>query len=87
MSAVILYASSYLLVHDWTQKSSDDLSVTLIQPNISQNLKWDINSVDAHIENLMRMTEAAPQSDLIIWPETAIPKLINKAITQLSLAH
>ncbi|QJD71552.1 apolipoprotein N-acyltransferase [Marinobacterium sp. LSUCC0821] len=84
MSAVILYASSYLLAHDWTQKSSDDLSVTLIQPNISQSLKWDINSVDAHILNLMRMTETAPQSDLIIWPETAIPKLINKAIAQLS---
>ena len=84
MSAAILYASSYLLAHEWTQKSSDNLSVTLIQPNISQNLKWDINSVDEHIANLMLMTEAAPKSDLIIWPETAIPKLINKAIAQLS---
>jgi apolipoprotein N-acyltransferase len=83
-SAVALYASSYLVANEWTQKSPKTLSVTLIQPNISQNLKWDINSVDAHIANLMAMTEAAPKSDLIIWPETAIPKLVNKAIAQLS---
>jgi apolipoprotein N-acyltransferase len=49
----------------------------LIQPNAAQHLKWDAALAAEHFDRLLRLTKAAPVVDLTIWPETAVPYLME----------
>ncbi|PAU87701.1 apolipoprotein N-acyltransferase [Pseudomonas sp. WN033] len=68
-------------LHDreWTQPAGEPLSVALVQADIPQSRKWD----PAHIEHTLTlyrdMSYAHLGSDLIIWPETAVPVLSSRA--------
>ena len=58
---------------DWTESLGRKLSVSLIQGNIPQDKKWQ---PEVRVETLRRyrqLSEHHADSDLIIWPETAIP--------------
>ena len=58
------------------------LKITIVQPNLPQREKWRADLRDRHIEKTFKMTalglQYAPDTDLIIWPETAIPALIDE---------
>ncbi len=75
---------SYLLPSQWTESTENKVSITLIQPNLAQDSKWQIEQVDRHIQNIINLSVQAPSTDLLIWPETAVPKLIGRAINQIS---
>ena len=53
--------------------------VRLIQPNIPQRDKWDPEKVPLHFQRLLDLTATEPAADLVIWPETAIPWLLDQA--------
>ncbi len=53
------------------EKVKTSFSVSIIQPNIEPNKKWLVR--DWAFDELIRMTQEAPNSDLIVWPETALP--------------
>jgi apolipoprotein N-acyltransferase len=55
------------------------LSVTAIQGNIEQNLKWDPAQIEAQLLLYQSLTLNAAPSDLVIWPETAVPVLKEQA--------
>jgi apolipoprotein N-acyltransferase len=63
----------------WTQPSGKALSVTAIQGNIEQNLKWDPAQIEAQLLLYQSLTLNAAPSDLVIWPETAVPVLKEHA--------
>jgi apolipoprotein N-acyltransferase len=71
------------------------LSVALIQPSIPQTLIWDPSENTNRFRQLIALTERAlaDKSDLIIWPEAAVPNLIRydpesfAAITNLVITH
>lgn len=65
--------------YEWTQPSGKPLSVTAIQGNIEQNLKWDPAQIEAQLLLYQSMTLNAAPSDLVIWPETAVPVLKEQA--------
>ena len=53
--------------------------VRLVQPNATQSLKWDPQMRDEFMRRQMEAT-SAPQAaplDLVIWPETAVPWLLE----------
>lgn len=58
------------------------LRLAIVQPNIDQREKWQADKRDRHIEKTLTMTrlalDYAPEVDLIIWPESAIPALIDE---------
>ena len=60
--------------------SSDLYRATLVQGNIPQDHKWDSAFVD---ETMHRYTDlsakAADQSDVILWPEAAVPFFLERA--------
>lgn len=62
----------------WTTPAGVPLRVSLIQGNINQNQKWLSKNVDYTL-NLYRRLSAreAPGSNLIVWPETAIPMFLQ----------
>ncbi len=51
------------------------IKIGMIQPNIAQDIKWDPQKAEEHLELLLKMSQAAVfrQADIIIWPETAFP--------------
>jgi apolipoprotein N-acyltransferase len=69
----LIWGGGYLLQKaEWTEPSGS-LNLTLVQPNIPMESKWDPAFRQPIIDRLMGLTEAHWNSDLIIWPEAAIP--------------
>lgn len=57
----------------------DAATIRLVQPNAPQHQKWDPAMIPIFFQRQMDFTSAAPQPDLVVWPETAIPVLLNNA--------
>ena len=56
--------------------------IRLVQPNAAQHEKWDPDLMPVFFDRQLRFTAAAGDAgrpDLIVWPETAIPTLLNHA--------
>ncbi|NHB75376.1 apolipoprotein N-acyltransferase [Rhodobacter calidifons] len=53
--------------------------VRLVQPNAAQSLKWDQALADEFLDRLLDMTAGAPPADLTLWPETAVPYMLEYA--------
>ena len=56
-------------------------TLRLVQPNAEQALKWDPELARRFLDRLLDATAAAPEGtavpDLVIWPETALPYLMD----------
>jgi len=58
------------------------VQIRLVQPNAAQDLKWQPGMQEMFFERMLAQTAAAPapgtpSPDLILWPETAVPWLLN----------
>ncbi|MDD5578561.1 MAG: apolipoprotein N-acyltransferase [Methylobacter sp.] len=62
----------------WTYEIDDPLRVSLIQGNISQDQKWLPENRISTLIQYRKMTEQHWDSDIIIWPETAIPAYLSE---------
>jgi len=72
---VILWASTWGLGQiDWVRPAGKPLQVSLVQGNIAQDQKWSPEELERTLALYARLSlEEAKGSDIIIWPETAIP--------------
>lgn len=61
------------------KESNKGINVSVIQPNILPEVKWDQTYIDSTFEILGSMTKQTLHSrpDLVIWPETAAPCYIR----------
>lgn len=62
----------------WTQAIGDAFKVTVVQGNIGQDQKWLPNQKLNTLKLYQQLTEQHWDSDVIIWPETAIPAFLNQ---------
>lgn len=53
------------------------ITLRLIQPNAAQSLKWDPDQARVFLDRLTATTAVKPPVDLVIWPETALPYLLE----------
>ncbi len=53
--------------------------VRLVQPNAAQSQKWDPEMMGVFYNRLLGMTATGPVPDLVVWPETAVPWLLEQA--------
>ena len=88
--ALLPFASGALLKqHSWTQPTDQPpLQVALVQGNIAQQLKWSPQHRQQIIDHYQSLStpllkNSTPKTELIIWPETAIPLLYDIALQQL----
>ena len=54
-------------------------TVRLIQPNAPQHQKWDPAYIPTFFNRQVDFTAQLPKPDLIVWPETAVPNLLDHA--------
>jgi apolipoprotein N-acyltransferase len=91
---VVLFATALLYGYRrMDTKSEGNLKVAIIQGNIPQDVKWDETFKMKIVRTYYRKTlEAGEGTDLVIWPETAMPFIfndelyVNKTIKELAAA-
>ena len=57
--------------------------VRLIQPNAPQHQKWDPDHIPIFYARQVSFTMAEPRPDLVVWPETSLPELLERAAAPL----
>ncbi len=63
----------------WTRQGTTPIKVSVIQANIPQDLKWEHDHLINTLNTYAKFTENNLSSELIIWPEAAIPIEKSKA--------
>lgn len=83
---LILCVSGVILdTIDWTQENGEVKRVTMVQGNIEQTIRWVPEQDRPTMQKYLNLTSNHWDSDLIIWPEAAIPKLEVAATDFLQL--
>jgi apolipoprotein N-acyltransferase len=70
--AVLWISAALLLQIQWTHPVGDKLTVSLMQGNISQSLKWDPDHARKAVNLYYQLTQQHWNSDIIVWPEAAV---------------
>ena len=60
---------------DWTRPSGDPVRASIIQAGVSQDKKWDRDQLLPIMEYYLSATLSVADSDIVVWPEVAIPAL------------
>jgi apolipoprotein N-acyltransferase len=70
---------SFSATLNWTQPIDAPLRVSVIQGNIPQDTKWRPEAFSYTLDLYQRLTQENADSDLIIWPEAALPLFYHQA--------
>ncbi|MFN2382259.1 MAG: apolipoprotein N-acyltransferase [Guyparkeria sp.] len=73
----VLLASLPLRAIEWSESTGSPLAVGLVQGNIAQMQKFDPAYFERTIATYRELTETLPEVDLVVWPETAVPRVID----------
>ncbi len=60
---------------DWTEDSGEPVRATIVQAGVSQDMKWQRDQLRPIMEHYLAATLSVPDSDIVLWPEVAIPAL------------
>ncbi len=60
---------------DWYEPDGKALRATIVQAGVSQDKKWDRAQLQPTMEHYLGATLRAADSDIVLWPEVAIPAL------------
>jgi len=70
---IVIMAIGQLLVSiEWTAKKDQSISVALIQGNMPQLTKWDMDAVVKRVNQYSTLTRKHWDKDLIVWPENSM---------------
>lgn len=69
----IIIVSWLLTLAQWTKPYDKPLQVSLVQGNISQQMKWSPAKLTSILNTYQELTEQHWKSSLIVWPEAAVP--------------
>ncbi len=73
----LFFAGDLLRQQTWTEPLGRPMTVSLIQGNIAQEKKWDPDMRLPTLALYSRLTRQQ-RSDLVIWPETAVPDYLHR---------
>lgn len=63
----------------WTKPLGEPIQVSLVQGNIAQTLKWSPDAILPTLKHYEALTKQHWDSRIIIWPEAAIPIMLQDA--------
>jgi apolipoprotein N-acyltransferase len=61
----------------WTQPTGREVTVALVQGAVPQSMKWVAGERERTMDLYLRLTSPHLGTDIIVWPESAIPALAN----------
>lgn len=73
-----------LTLVDWTEEDGNALSATVLQYGISQDKKWLLENRQGTLNYYRDGTRIARSSDIVVWPEVAIPSLTSRETAYIS---
>jgi apolipoprotein N-acyltransferase len=80
-AAIILLAfwlgGALLKSVEWTTPSTGPITVSLIQGDIPQAMKWQRDEIDSTLDRYRRLV-LTTESDLVVLPETALPLFLGQ---------
>ncbi len=81
MLIIVPHVMGFLLQNvTWTHAvTTSPLKLTLVQGNIAQTIKWSADYLDHSLRTYEQLTNQHWDSDVIIWPEAAIPLPLSSA--------
>jgi len=86
-ATLLLTISPWLSNINYTEPA-DHKRVLLVQPNVDQNYKWDPRRLQGYKRDLVKLTvDHLKDTDLVIWPEAAVPELARNARPYLNRVH
>jgi apolipoprotein N-acyltransferase len=63
---------------DWAEADGAPLTATLVQANVPLREKWNPSERGRILERYRELSFAAPASQLIVWPEAAVPASLHQ---------
>lgn len=77
LSAIFLpwLLGGILSVVDWTEPAGKAMRTTIVQAGVSQDKKWEREQLRPIMEFYRSATLSVPDSEIVVWPEVAIPAL------------
>jgi apolipoprotein N-acyltransferase len=57
--------------------AADAPRVVIVQANIDQKEKWRPENLDQIVTTYLRLSQRVPDADLVVWPEGALPAVID----------
>ena len=72
---------------EWTRPSGAPVSVAVIQGSISQEQKWLDSNQDNILKLYQQLTEKVLGTQLIVWPESAVPDLANNQLPYIETLY
>ncbi len=78
MTLIALWASGSLLKQiEWSTPAGKPISVSLLQGNIAQDLKWQSEEIQRTLTTYLDLARRHP-AQLVVLPETALPMLLDE---------
>jgi len=78
-AVILIFLFGQLLsIINWSETISEPLKVSVLQLSITQDQKWESENKIPSMNWYLQQTLAHKDSDIIVWPETAIPSFINR---------
>jgi apolipoprotein N-acyltransferase len=78
ISIISIWVSGYALKQiAWTEPVGEKLKVSLVQGNIAQDIKWNRAMLQPTLKLYRDLSLQINDTDLIIWPETAVPSYLH----------
>ncbi len=85
IALLIISSALWLINPQWTKpKGTPDLSVSLIQGNIPQDLKWLTEYQIETLKIYATLTRDEWGRDIVLWPESSIPMFQTEAVGFIS---
>ena len=82
---LVISTTLWLINPQWTKpKGTPDLSVSLIQGNIPQDLKWLTEYQVETLKIYANLTSTEWGRDIVLWPESSIPMFQTEAVGFIS---
>jgi apolipoprotein N-acyltransferase len=78
-------AGSLLGAVEWTEPYGDPIRTTIIQGGVPQDQKWLRERRQSTLDFYRSSTLSVPESQLVIWPEVAIPALDDQVKSYLDI--
>ncbi|ESQ07861.1 MAG: apolipoprotein N-acyltransferase [Thiohalocapsa sp. PB-PSB1] len=75
---LLLLAGGALQHQDWTAPMGAPIRATLVQGNVEQSIKWNPDGLLPTLRIYLELTRDNWDSDLIVWPETAVPDFLHQ---------